>query len=525
MTTKIIPDNLDNTKDFSSLVPELFAKANAAFVQANTSFAQANTANSAIASFSPITTYATASQLPLSGVNTGSMAFVTATNRLYLWNGSGWFNIALVNTSPTITGGANASYTFATNGTPIVLTLVGSDPEGVPLTWSYQVTSGSLGGTATISQSNNVFTLTPSTNIANGGAFGVTFTANDGINIATTTSSFTLAFIPDWTNSTQQAKLVASDAASSDYFGSSVAISGDTIVVGATGEDPSNITDAGSAYVFTRSGTTWTQQAKLVTSDAAASDFLGSEIAIDGDTIAVSGYQVGATDAGAAYVFTRSGTTWTQQAKLVASDAAASDNFGISVAINANTIIVGAQNEDPANITDAGSAYVFTRSGTTWTEQAKLIASDRNTSDRFGSAAAISGNTAVIGAFMADPMGLESGAAYVFTRSGTTWTQQAKLVASDAASDNYFGGSAAIEGDTIIVGAQSNLSGTGAAYVFTRSGTTWTQRKKLTASDGATSENFGLSVGISGSTAVSGAGNDNHSSLTFAGSAYVFKAP
>ena len=140
------------------------------------------------------TTYATANLLPLSGNTAGDQAFVTATNRLYIWNGSGWYNIALINTAPSITSGVNASYEFATDGTPIVITAVGSDPEGVPLTWSYAVTTGSLGNTATVSQADNVFTITPSTNEADAGEFSITFTASDGVNLATAASSFTLSF-------------------------------------------------------------------------------------------------------------------------------------------------------------------------------------------------------------------------------------------------------------------------------------------------------------------------------------------
>jgi hypothetical protein len=141
-----------------------------------------------------VTAYATIAELPLSDVDDGAMAFVAENNRLYIWNGVGWFNIALINTNPTITQGPNSSYTLATDGTPIVITLVANDPEGIPITWSFQVTSGTLGDTATIIQNDNVFTITPSTDSDDVGVFGVTFTASDGINIATATSSFTLAF-------------------------------------------------------------------------------------------------------------------------------------------------------------------------------------------------------------------------------------------------------------------------------------------------------------------------------------------
>ena len=138
--------------------------------------------------------YQTIASLPLSNVNDGDLAFVAENNRLYIWNGAGWFNIALLNTSPTITQGPNPSYVFATNGTPIVLTLVANDPEGIPITWSYQITSGTLGNTATIVQNNNVFTITPSTSQSDVGIFQVTFIASDGVNIATAVSSFILQF-------------------------------------------------------------------------------------------------------------------------------------------------------------------------------------------------------------------------------------------------------------------------------------------------------------------------------------------
>ena len=140
------------------------------------------------------TVYSTAADLPLTGVSGGAQAYVTETNRLYLWNGSGWYNIALINTAPTITTGAAATYALAINGTATVITLAATDPEGVPITWSHSVTTGSLGSTATVSQSANVFTVTPSSTEAHAGTFSLTFTASDGINVATSTSAFTLAF-------------------------------------------------------------------------------------------------------------------------------------------------------------------------------------------------------------------------------------------------------------------------------------------------------------------------------------------
>jgi len=307
---------------------------------------------------------------------------------------------------------------------------------------------------------------------------------------------------------TQQAKLLASDAQANDYFGYSVAVSGDTAVIGAYAEDTGGST-AGAAYVFTRTGGSWTQQAKLMASDAQASDFFGASVAVSGDTAVIGAYReaTGGSTAGAAYVFTRTGGSWTQQAKLLASDAQANDYFGYSVAVSGDTAVIGAYAEDTGGST-AGAAYVFTRTGGSWTQQAKLMASDAQASDFFGASVAVSGDTAVIGAYREATGGSTAGAAYVFTRTGGSWTQQAKLMASDAQGNDFFGASVAVSGDTAVIGAYSEDTGgsdAGAVYVFTRSGGAWTQQAKLLASDAQSSDQFGFSVAVSGDTAVIGA--------------------
>jgi len=468
--------------------------------------------------------YTTIAELPLSGNDDGSLAFVSGNNRLYIWNGAGWFNIAMINTSPSITTGPDASYAFAVDGTPIVLTLVAEDPEGFPITWSYQVTTGSLGSTATVGQSDNVFTITPSTSEADIGAFGITFTASDGINLATAASSFSLSFGPNWSLTTQQQKIVASDIQANDNFGYSVAISGDTAVVGAHYED-TGATSAGSVYIFTRSGTTWTQQQKIQASDLQANDQFGISVSIDGDTAVVGAWyeDTGGADAGSAYIFTRSGTTWTQQQKIQSSDIQAGDQCGYSVAISGDTVVVGANREDTGG-SNAGAAYVFTRSGSTWTQQQKIQASDLQTTDQFGMSVAIDGDTVVVAAYAEDTGGADAGSAYIFTRSGTTWTQQQKILSSDIEAYDYFGTSVSIDGDTVVVTAQSEDTGdinAGAAYIFTRDGTTWTQQQKIQASDAEGSDSFGASVSIDGDTIVVGAYGEDTGGAN-AGAAYVF---
>jgi hypothetical protein len=176
-------------------------------------------------------------------------------------------------------------------------------------------------------------------------------------------------------------------------------------------------------------------------------------------------------------VFVRSGATWTQQAKLVASDAATlGGDFGGAVSIDGDTAVIGAYIQTSAT----GAAYVFVRSGTTWSQQAKLLASDGAHNDYFGASVAVSGDTAVVGAFGHNS---SQGALYVFVRSGTSWTQQASLVPNDAAKGDGLGSAAAIQGDTLVVAAYTKNSSQGAAYVFVRSGTTWTQQGELTPGD------------------------------------------
>jgi len=166
------------------------------------------------------TTYATIAELPLTGNAAGDQAFVSGNNRLYIWNGTGWYNIALINTAPTITGGGAGSYDLAIDGTPTVITLTAADPEEVPITWTYSVTSGSLtnggGVTATVSQADNVFTITPTTTEAYAGTFSLTFTASDGVNIATDVNSFTLDFATIVDDSSYTTLLLQAHAASTD---------------------------------------------------------------------------------------------------------------------------------------------------------------------------------------------------------------------------------------------------------------------------------------------------------------------
>jgi len=366
----------------------------------------------------------------------------------------------------------------------------------------------------------------------------------------------------------QQAYLKPSNTETYDYFGNEVAISGDTIVVAADEESsasPTNPQDnnafvAGAVFVFVRTGSTWTQQAYLKAPDPDEYDFFGSSLAIDGNTVVVTArgddsssrgvggdpLNNGRQDSGAAFVFVRSGSTWSRQAFLKADNADANDGFGDSVAISGNTIVVGAAvesggatsvNGDGSSNTavDSGAAYVFVRSGTAWSQQAYLKAENAQAGDYFGFSVDIDGDTIAVGADGEDsgnpginPLHNDNsedvGAAYVFVRSGTTWTQQAYLKASNAQFLDLFGNAVTVEGDVIAVGTfgedsggnaftadpdDDSALGSGAVYIYTRRGTTWSETSYLKAPVSETEDYFGARVAMSRGVLVIGAPNED----------------
>ena len=296
---------------------------------------------------------------------------------------------------------------------------------------------------------------------------------------------------------TQQQELTASDGATGDQFGNSVSLSGDTAVIGAADRNAYQ----GAAYVFVQSGGVWSQQQELIASDGVGNDAFGNSVSVSGDT-AVIGASGKNTGQGAAYVFVRTGGVWSQQQELTASDGAVGDNFGWSVSLNGNTAVIGASGKTQYQ----GAAYVFALSGGTWRQQQKLSASDSAVGDKFGASVSLSGNTAMVGAAGKNS---SQGATYVFVQSGTAWSQRQELTASDGAAGDWFGFSVSLNGNTALIGAWAKTIGSqakqGAAYVFVESGGLWTERQELTASDGAAGDSFGNSVSLSGEAAAIGA--------------------
>jgi len=323
------------------------------------------------------------------------------------------------------------------------------------------------------------------------------------------------------------AKLRADDGNAVDQFGVSSAISGDTAVVGAHLHGDNGL-NSGAAYAYIRHEEgRWEQEAELLASDGVGADQFGLSVSISGNT-AVVGAPGKFFNTGAAYVFVRSdGGVWTEQAKLTASDGDWSNSFGIDVAISGDTILVGAFNHSDTG-SNAGAAYIFTRDANgVWTQQAELLASDGAANDFFGLSVDIQGDIAVVGAIHNEGNEIFSGSAYVFVRGANgVWTQQAKLIAFDGEFLDRFGNSVAISGNTIVVGANwhdDNGSNSGSAYLFTRDDKgVWTQQAKLLASDGAKDDFFGGAVAMNDSTVIIAAGRHGDNG-DVSGSAYIYR--
>ena len=296
-----------------------------------------------------------------------------------------------------------------------------------------------------------------------------------------------------------------------DEFGDSVAISGDTIMIGA----PGDISDGdGAVFVYEYDGVAWIQTAKLTISVTGFG--FGDSVALEGDR-ALIGATAGISGPGAAHIFERSGSVWIETSVLTPGNGAPGDDFGSSVALSGNLALVGARGENG----DSGAAYVFD-GGMAWARVARIVPSDPDFNQRFGSAVSIDGPTAVIGAWGDDEMAPGAGAAYVFEEGISTWSQVTKLLAADGEQGEALGWSVAIEGQTIVIGSVADHPGS--AYVFREVQEEWEYEVKLAAGDGLPFNNFGSGVAVAGNTVLVGA---QLASGPFGnlGAAYVFQAP
>ncbi len=312
---------------------------------------------------------------------------------------------------------------------------------------------------------------------------------------------------------------IPSELADCHQFGTSTSVSGDFAFIGSPQFLPDN---AGEVFVYQRSGGTWSPVAEspLTPNDSTAGDAFGYSVAVDGNTAVVGAW--GAGSSGAAYVFRLNGGTWTEEARLTGSDAPAGARFGFSVAISGTRVLVGASE------TGNGAVYVFERSGGTWPEVAKLTASDGAAGDQFGRAVALDGDTALITAPANDDNGTDSGSAYIFQGSGGTWTETTKLTATDVDEGDKFGRAASLDGDTALVTAVNSSTnvGEGSGHVFERDegGTdNWGETAVLAPAEGNELQSFGSGASIDGDILMIGATGRRVGTADARGAVYVFR--
>lgn len=326
----------------------------------------------------------------------------------------------------------------------------------------------------------------------------------------------------------QTDKLIPPDRAMDNAFGTAVAVDGDLAVISALEGEAGDVSNTGAAYVYRRSSGVWTLEAKLIAGDADTSDSFGYSVAVSGNTILVGAVDEGDTffSNGAVYVFRNTTGNWKQVAKLVASDPADFDYFGSSVALSGTTAIIGTPGDDTPAGVDTGSAYVFEEIDGVWTETGNLVSSDAAPFDAFGSSVAMTPLRAVVGAYLDDLTGANEGSAYIFDDVDGVWTETAKLIAGDAASDDEFGWRVDIDGANVAVAAHmDNFPGArdaGSAYVFSDASGAWKQIAKLQEDQPAIADQMGRSLGISGDFIIAGAWQDDVNNVSDVGTGYLF---
>ncbi len=325
----------------------------------------------------------------------------------------------------------------------------------------------------------------------------------------------------DWV---EQAKLLGAGISTSDRFGWAVDVHGDTVAVSALFADGIQPV-TGNVHIFERNGAAWTQTQVIDQLDGATSDWFGRALSLSADTLVVGAPQDDdlGSDSGSAYVYTYNGTHWIQQAKLLAADGNSGDNFGQSVSLNGDTILVGAPYDDD-NGSNSGSAYVFTRSGGVWTQQAKLTAADGNSSESYGYAVSLTDDRALVGAYLArlGGFGSAAGAGYVYDRSGVNWSQTTKLVSATLAAGDDLGWSVAIDGDEAVLGARGHNGDTGSYFRFRFLNGVWVEFEEGVASDGASGDQFAMAVDLDQKRLIAGAYLADPDGAGSAGAAYLY---
>ncbi len=337
---------------------------------------------------------------------------------------------------------------------------------------------------------------------------------------------FTL--VTTFTSIAKQQKLLPDDGNAEDNFGYSVAIDGTTALVGAYKADEKNIKDSGAAYVYSSTASSWQLQAKLVASPPYANDTLGGNVALKSRfaILGVRNRDDAGDNAGAVVTFEHMANNWSQTQILTAPDAKAGDAFGQSIALTERVLVIGAPHSDSPH-EDTGAVYVYVRDNNSWIFQTKLTANDGTSGDLFGISVAIDGSTVLVGADLNDEQAENAGAVYAYIFDGKQWKQQAKLMASDGADTDIFGVRIALHGDTALISARrDDIDGVGidagSAYIFERSRGQWIQSQKLTAPDGKADDRFGRGVALNNEAAIISAMHHDTNDSN-AGALYVFK--
>lgn len=301
-----------------------------------------------------------------------------------------------------------------------------------------------------------------------------------------------------------EGKIIAANGTENDEFGFSVSISGDRALVGSYLDDGNGV-NSGSAYIYTFENGSWSQTVKLTASDGAIDDNFGVSVSLSGN-MALIGANLdddNAWNSGSAYVFKYDGSNWIESGKLTALDASSNNQFGYAVSLSGNQALIGAKYDDD-NGPLSGSAYIFDLNGNNWVQSAKLKPTDGQALDYFGFSVSLSGNRALIGSYLDDDNGNNTGSAYIFDNNGGTWTETSKLKANDPGANDFFGYSVSLSNESALIGAKFE-SNQGAAYVFGFDGVSWSQTAKIMAADGAGGDQFGNAVSLEGNLALIGA--------------------
>jgi hypothetical protein len=322
--------------------------------------------------------------------------------------------------------------------------------------------------------------------------------------------------------------VLAKDGKAEDYFGYSAAIDGNTILVGAYKVDINEAEDAGAAYVYVLNDDRWKQQAKLVAKPFFAKDTLGGNVALKGDIAMLGAMRRGdkGKDSGAVVFFERHLNKWEQRQIITGPDTQAGDAFGQTIALTDSHLVIGAPRNDALGH-DSGAAYIYKRKGNTWHYHTKITARDGVAGDLFGISVAIDDNTILVGADLHDEKAENAGAVYVYVQKDNQWSQEAKLIASDGAKTDIFGVRVAISGNTALVSARrDDIDGigvdAGSAYIFEREGHTWKEKIKLVSPDGNADDRFGRGIALSKGTAIISAMNHDANGVD-TGALYVYR--